>query len=55
MAKIIRTLNPREFHAHIPGTQGQPHRIVPDAGFFIVEDYPQLLAETTLEFIGAMG
>jgi haloalkane dehalogenase len=47
-----RGFNPREFHKHIPGTLGQPHQVIKDAGFFIIEDFPELLAEKTLAFIG---
>ena len=43
--------NPKEFHDHIPGTQGQPHKMYPDTGFFLIEELPEELAEKTIEFI----
>ncbi|WP_159931098.1 haloalkane dehalogenase [Oceanicoccus sp. KOV_DT_Chl] len=46
-----RGFNPAEFHRHIPGTNNQPHATIANAGFFIIEDYPQLLAEHVLGFI----
>ncbi len=48
-----RGLNPSEFQNRIPGASGQPHETIPDAGFFIVEDKPHLLADKTLTFIHA--
>jgi len=46
-----RGFNPKEFHRQIPGCHGQAHQVIADAGFFIVEDCPQRLAEETLRFI----
>jgi len=43
--------NPKEFHDHIPGTQGQPHKMYPDTGFFLIEELPEVLAKATIEFI----
>ncbi len=42
---------PKDFIEHIPGARGQPHALIPNAGFFIVEDQPEVLAEKTLAFI----
>jgi haloalkane dehalogenase len=46
-----RSFDPKEFHDHIPGTDGQPHAIYPDTSFFLIEENPQALAEKTIEFI----
>ena len=46
-----RGFNPRVFHEHIPGTDGQPHEVYKNAGFFIIEDAPETMAKKTLEFI----
>jgi len=43
--------NPKEFHDHIPGTKGQPHKIIPNCGFFIIEDAPEPCAQALLELI----
>jgi haloalkane dehalogenase len=43
--------NPKEFHAQIPGTAGQPHEIYPDKGFFLIEENPEEQARKTIEFI----
>lgn len=43
--------NPEVFHEQIPGTQGQPHEIYPNRGFFLIEDNPEELARKTIEFI----
>jgi hypothetical protein len=37
----------------MPGTEGQPHQIYPDMGFFLIEDVPVELAEVTIKFIRA--
>jgi haloalkane dehalogenase len=42
---------PSEFHQHIPGTQGQSHQIIANAGFFVVEDAPEQVVDTTLAFL----
>jgi thiol-disulfide isomerase/thioredoxin len=44
---------PQEFYDHLPGTEGQAHHLYPDAGFFLIEDWPEQLAEKTIEFIQA--
>jgi haloalkane dehalogenase len=44
---------PQEFYEQLPGTAGQPHRLYPDMGFFIIEDVPEDLAKATIEFINA--
>ena len=46
-----QSFNPKEFHDQIPGTQGQPHAIYPDTGFFLIEENPEILAAKTIEFI----
>jgi haloalkane dehalogenase len=46
-----RGFNPQAFHEQIPGTQGQPHVIYPDSGFFIIEENPEELAAGVVEFI----
>jgi haloalkane dehalogenase len=46
-----RSFDPKEFHDQIPGTQGQPHEIYPDTGFFLIEENPETLARKTIEFI----
>lgn len=48
-----RGFRPQEIHAHMPGSNGQPHTVFADAGFFIIEDVPEQLAEKTLAFIAA--
>ena len=48
-----RGFNPKEFHAQIPGTQGQPHEIYENTGFFLIEENPEELAAKTIEFIEA--
>jgi haloalkane dehalogenase len=46
-----RGFDPKVFHEQIPGTQGQPHEIYKDTGFFLIEENPQELAQKTIEFI----
>ena len=46
-----RGFNPQEFYDAFPGTNGQPHQIYPDMGFFLIEDVPEQLAEATVAFI----
>lgn len=48
-----RGFNPEVFHRQIPGTQGQPHVIYPDKGFFIIEENPEELANGVVAFIEA--
>lgn len=40
------------FIDHIPGAQGQPHRIIKDAGHFLQEDKPEELVALILEMVG---
>jgi haloalkane dehalogenase len=42
---------PTKFQQHIPGAKGQPHALLPDAGFYIVEDKSQELATRIMAFI----
>lgn len=46
-----RGFDPREFHEQIPGTAGQPHKIYPDTGFFLIEENPEDQARLTIAFI----
>ena len=46
-----RAFDPQELHDQIPGTAGQPHLVLPDAGFFLIEDDPEALTENLLAFI----
>ena len=46
-----RSFDPQEFHDQIPGTQGQPHEIYPDTGFFLIEENPEALARNMIRFI----
>ncbi|ARN75062.1 haloalkane dehalogenase [Oceanicoccus sagamiensis] len=46
-----RGFSPKEFYRQIPGTAGQAHQTFAGAGFFIIEDCPELLAASTLRFI----
>lgn len=39
------------FQERIPGAQGQPHRIIADAGHFLQEDAPAELAAAVIEFV----
>jgi haloalkane dehalogenase len=48
-----RGFNPKEFHDQLPGTQGQPHQVYPDTGFFLIEDAPEAMVQKTLEFLQA--
>ncbi len=52
-ANAKRGFNPREFHEQLPGTAGQAHQTWANAGFFIIEDQPEALAQQTVEFIRA--
>jgi haloalkane dehalogenase len=45
-------MGPEKLLRHIPGTRGQPHELLTDAGFYIVEDKPLELAQSLLRFIG---
>ena len=46
-----QSFDPKEFHEQIPGTEGQPHAIYPNTGFFLIEENPEELAAKTIEFI----
>ena len=46
-----RGFKPQEFHDLLTGTAGQPHKIYPGMGFFLIEDVPEELAAATIEFI----
>ena len=46
-----QSFDPKEFHDQIPGTQGQPHEIYPNTGFFLIEENPEALARQTIKFI----
>ena len=48
-----RGIKPDEFQQRIPGAKGQDHALIPDAGFFIVEDQPEILADKLIAFIRA--
>jgi haloalkane dehalogenase len=43
----------RRAHAHIPGTKGQPHAVIPDANHFIQEDVPAILVAHIKNFLTA--
>jgi haloalkane dehalogenase len=45
-------MGPEKLLSHIPGTRGQAHELVDDAGFYIVEDKPVELARSLLKFAG---
>lgn len=42
---------PTKFQQHIPGAKGQPHALLPNAGFYIVEDKSEELAKRIIDFI----
>lgn len=42
------------FQKRVPGTKGQPHRIIKDGGHFLQEDKPDELAALILEVVGAL-
>jgi len=46
-----RGIKPDEFKTRIPGAADQGHDLIPNAGFFIVEDQPEILAEKLIKFI----
>jgi RNase adaptor protein for sRNA GlmZ degradation len=46
-------MGPEKILNHIPGTRGQNHALLDDAGFYIVEDQPRELAERLLAFADA--
>ncbi len=43
-------MGPEKLLGHIPGTVGQPHALLADAGFYIVEDQPLELARRLVTF-----
>lgn len=43
-------MSPDRLLAHIPGTRGQPHELVADASFYIVEDQGTLVADRIARF-----
>jgi len=45
-------MGPEKLLGHIPGTRGQAHELLADAGFYIVEDKPVELAQSLIEFAG---
>jgi haloalkane dehalogenase len=47
------SMGPDKILNHIPGTRGQAHALLDDAGFYIVEDQPHELARRLLEFAEA--
>lgn len=46
------SMGPEKILRHIPGTRGQNHTLLENAGFYIVEDKSAELAERLLEFAG---
>ena len=45
-------MGPEKLLSQIPGTRGQAHELLNDAGFYIVEDKPLELARSLLKFAG---
>ncbi|MEQ1803307.1 MAG: haloalkane dehalogenase [Gammaproteobacteria bacterium] len=43
-------MGPERIRAHLPGASGQPHALLPDAGFYIVEDQSEELARSIAAF-----
>jgi haloalkane dehalogenase len=43
-------MGPEKLLEHIPGTQGQEHGLIEDAGFYIVEDQPDELTRRIIAF-----
>jgi haloalkane dehalogenase len=43
-------MGPERLLEHIPGCRNQPHALLEDAGFYIVEDQPEELARRIIEF-----
>jgi len=46
-------MGPEKLLSQIPGTRGQAHELLNDAGFYIVEDKPLELARSLLKFAGS--
>lgn len=49
------SMGPEKLLKHIPGTRGQDHALLTDAGFYIVEDQPEELARRIDKFAGSAG
>jgi len=47
------SMGPEKILNHVPGTRGQEHELLADAGFYIVEDKSTELAERLLKFAGS--
>ena len=45
------SMGPAAIRSHIPGAQNQPHQLIPDAGFYIVEDAWETLAGHIVNFV----
>lgn len=43
-------MGPERLQAHLPGARSQPHALLPDANFYIVEDQPDELARRVSAF-----
>jgi haloalkane dehalogenase len=52
-AIAARGFKPAEFHDHVPGTAGQPHRLYPGTGFFLIEENPEQQARDLMAFMAA--
>ncbi len=46
-------MRPEPLQAHLPGARGQPHALIDEAGFYIVEDQPLILAQHVIDFAKA--
>lgn len=46
-----RGFSPAAFHRQIPGCAGQPHLLVANAGFFLLEDGAEVIVERHLQFL----
>jgi haloalkane dehalogenase len=45
------SMRPEKLHAQIPGCAGQSHVIIPNTGFYVVEDAPDELADAVITFV----
>ena len=43
--------NAKNFQRQVPGAAGQPHQLLPDCSFFLLEDHPVALAEAAAAFV----
>ncbi|RMF98292.1 MAG: alpha/beta fold hydrolase [Gammaproteobacteria bacterium] len=43
--------NAQAFQQQIPGAAGQPHQLLPDCSFYLIEDHPQRLAQAVVDFL----